>query len=130
MIRSTKWLIVSSAMIMALLSSCSRDPNVRKQKYFQSGQNYFEKGQYAEAEIEFSNALKIDPNYAEAHHRLAESYLKLQKADVAVEELALTVQLQPQNYEARLELVNLLILGHDLQEAQEQVNLLLKERPS
>jgi Flp pilus assembly protein TadD len=103
---------------------------VRKQKYYESGQSYFEKGKYAEAEIEFSNALKIDPNYAEAHHRLAESYLKLQKADVAAEELARTVQLEPQNYEARLELANLLILGRRLQEAQQLVNLLVKERAS
>jgi len=123
-------LIASLAMIAACFSSCSRDPNARKQKFYRSGQSYFAKGQYAEAEIEFVDAIKIDPNYAEAHHRLAESYLKLQRADGAVQEFARTVQLQPQNYEARLELADLLILGHDFQEAQEQVNLLLKERPS
>src|ERR1700678_254919 len=123
-------LIASLALIAACFSSCSRDPNARKQKYYRSGQSYFEKGQYAEAEIEFVNAIKIDPNYAEAHLRLAESYLKFQRADGAVQEFACTVQLQSQNYEARIELANLLILGHDFQEAQEQVNLLLKERPS
>ena len=107
MIRSKKCLILTSALMAALFSSCSRDPNVRKQKHYQSGQSYFEKGKYAEAEVEFGNALKIDPNDAEAHHRLAESYLKLQKADGAAEDLARTVQLQPQNYEDRLELANL-----------------------
>jgi tetratricopeptide (TPR) repeat protein len=130
MIRSQRCLILASALIAALFPSCSRDPNVRKQKYFQSGQSYFEKGKYAEAEIEFSNALKIDPNFADAHHSLAESYLKLQKADGAAEELARTVQLQPQNYEARLELANLLILGRRLREAQQLVDLLIPERPS
>src|ERR1700691_56501 len=123
-------LIASLALIVACFSSCSRDPSARKEKYYRSGQSYFEKGQYSEAEIEFVNAIKIDPNYAQAHHRLAESFLKLQRADGAVEEFARTVQLQPQNYEARLELANLLILGHDFPEAQEQVNRLLKERPS
>ena len=106
--------------LIAALSSCSFDPNVRKQKYFQSGQRYFENGKYREAAIEYSNAVKIDPNYAEAHYQLAEAYLKLQKADIAYQELTRTIELQPENYPARIELANLLILGHDLRQAQEQ----------
>ena len=35
--------------------ACSRDPNVRKQKYFESGNRYFEKGQYDEAAVQFLN---------------------------------------------------------------------------
>jgi tetratricopeptide (TPR) repeat protein len=127
---SNRPLFFSLAVCAALLSSCSRDPNVRKQKYFQSGQRYFEKGKYDEASIEFLNAVKIDPNYAEAHHQLAESYLKLQKPEGALEEFGRTIQLQPQNYPPRIELANLLIVGQDLQEAQEQTNLLLQARPN
>jgi Tfp pilus assembly protein PilF len=57
--------------LLLLLCSCARDPNVRKEKYFQSGQRYFEQGKYREAVIEFGNAIKIDPNFAQAHHQLA-----------------------------------------------------------
>jgi len=114
-------LIVSLALMVSLFySACSRDPNVRKQKYFQSGQQYFEKGKYREAAIEFSNAIKIDQSYAYAHHQLAETYLRLQRAQGAYQELVRTVELQPENYQARIELANLLILGHDFQQAQEQ----------
>ncbi len=28
-----------------LLTGCARDPNVRKQKYLESGERYFDKGQ-------------------------------------------------------------------------------------
>ena len=112
-------LIVSLALMVSLFySACSRDPNVRKQKYFQSGQQYFEKGKYREAAIEFSNAIKIDQSYADAHHQLAD--LRLQRAQGAYQELVRTVELQPENYQARIELANLLILGHDFQQAQEQ----------
>jgi|ERR1019366_2254216 Tfp pilus assembly protein PilF len=98
---SSQRLILSFPLIVSLLlSSCSRDPNVRKQKYFQTGQRYFEKGKYPEAAIEFVNAIKIDPAYAEAHHQLAETYLKLQQGQRAYQELARTVELQPENYEA------------------------------
>ena len=126
---SSQRLIISLALVAELLS-CSRDPNTRKQKYFQSGQRYFEKSKYQEAAVEFINAVKIDPNYAEAHYQLAETYLKLQKPDVAFQELARTLELQPQNYPARIELTNLLIVSHDLQQGQEQTNLLLKAWPN
>ena len=57
-------------------------------------------------------------------------YLQLQKAQGAYQELARTVELQPENYQARIELANLLILGRDFQQAQEQTDLLLQKRPN
>ena len=117
-------------LIAALFSACSFDPNVRKQKYFESGQRYFEGAKYPEAAIEYTNAIKIDPNYGEAHYQLAETYIKLQKQQLAYQELTRTVELQPENYQARIGLANLLILGHDFQQAQEQTTLLLQKRPN
>jgi len=131
MLSSRRRLIVSLILVVSVLlfSSCWRDPNVRKQKYFQSGQHYFEQGQYPEASIEFINAIKIDPHYAEAHYQLAETYLRLQQGQRAAQEFTRTVELQPENYQVRIELVNLLILGHDFQPAREQTDLLLQKRP-
>jgi tetratricopeptide (TPR) repeat protein len=123
-------LAVILTLIAALFSACSFDPNVRKQKYFESGQRYFEGAKYPEAAIEYTNAIKIDPNYGEAHYQLAETYIKLQKQQLAYQELARTVELQPENYQARIVLANLLILGHDFQQAQEQTTLLLQKRPN
>ncbi|HTW80108.1 MAG TPA: tetratricopeptide repeat protein, partial [Terracidiphilus sp.] len=62
------WISIAALSLMAcVLSSCSFDPNVRKQKYFQSGQQYFAKGKYREASIQFNNALTIDSSFADAH---------------------------------------------------------------
>src|SRR5271165_5933656 len=128
---SSRRLILALPVVVSLLfSSCSRDPNVRKQKHFKSGQRYFEKGKYRQAAIEFVNAIKIDPGYAEAHHQLAETFLKLQQGRGAYQELNRTLELQPENYQARIELTNLLILGHDFQQAQKQTDVLLRERPN
>ena len=128
--RCAFWLAGSALSLALLLSSCSSNPQARRQKYFQSGQRYFDRGKYSEAAIEFLNAAKIDPNFAEAHHQLAESYLRLQKPELAFPELGRTIQLDPQNYGTRIELANLLVLGHNLPEAQDQISFLLKERPS
>jgi len=131
MLSSNRLLLLCVPLLVFLLfSSCTRDPNVRKQKYFQSGQRYFEKGKYREAVIEFRNAIKVDPNFTEAHHQLAETYLRLQQGQDGYQELSRTVELQPDNYQARLELANLAILGHDFQQAQQQVDLLSKQRPN
>src|SRR5439155_22758623 len=97
------------ACLAAFLTACSRDPNVRKQKYFESGQRYFAKGQYREAVIQFRNATEVDGTFAAAHYQLAESYLKLQDWQHAYSELSRTLELQPDNYKANTDIANLLI---------------------
>ena len=64
--RGAFWVIVLFAAA-TLLAGCHGDPNVRKQKYLESGQRYSAEGKYREAAIQFSNALKIDKGYADAH---------------------------------------------------------------
>ncbi len=121
--------ILILTLIATTFTGCSRDPNVRKQKYLHSGQRYFEKGKYREAAIEFTNAIKIDPGFAEAHYQLAQTYLKVQEQGRAYQELNRTLELQPENYSARSEMAELLIAHHNLQLAQTQVDWLLQHRP-
>ena len=123
-------LILTLGLITALFAGCSRDPNVRKQKYFASGQRYFDQGQYHEAVIEFSNAVQVDPRFAEAHYKLAGAYLKLQDWSHGYQELNLTLELQPDNYQARVDMANLLVAGNQLQPAREQAEVLLKQQPN
>lgn len=128
---SSNWRpVLALCLIAGLLSSCSLNPNVRKQKDFQRGQRYFEKGQYNEAAIEFTNAIKIDPNYADAHYQLGESFLRLQMSQRAYQELARAVELRPEDTHARIEMTNLLILGRNWQDAKQQTDLLLKKQPN
>jgi len=54
-----------------------RNPNVRKQRYYNSAVNYYGKGKYREAAIQFLNAIKMDPQYTNAHYHLAQCYAKL-----------------------------------------------------
>ncbi len=121
--------VVVLTLVAVGLTACSRDPNVRKQKYFDSGQRYFEKGKYREAEIEFVNAIKIDQNYADAHYQLAQVYLKTQQPSRAYQELVRTVELRPEDYSARIDVAQLLIAGGQLQQAEEQTDWLLQNSP-
>lgn len=124
--------ILVGLLILALMGGllgCSRDPNVRKQKYLESGERYFAKAKYSAAAIQFANAIQVDSHFAAAHYQLARTYLQLQDWPNAYKELDRAVELDPQNYAARLDLAHLLIAGGELKKAQEQVDLLSLHQP-
>ena len=102
-------LLLSCSLVAALFTACSRDPSVRKQKYFDSGEKYFAEGKYREAAIQYSNAIQIDSRFAQAHYQLGQSYLKLGDTNRAFQELSHTVDLAPDNYRARTDIANLLV---------------------
>src|ERR1700679_2246480 len=103
----------------ALLGGCHTDPNVRKQKYFESGKRYSAEGKYREAAIQFSNALKM-----------AQPYVRLVQYAPAHSELMRTVDLQPTNYKARLDLGNLLLAARRTDDAAQQANIVLAAEPN
>jgi tetratricopeptide (TPR) repeat protein len=102
-------LLLFGLLFPALLTSCNRDPNVRKQKFLESGNRYRDKGKLREAAIQYSNAIQVDPRFAEAHFQLGETYLKLKDGNRAFTELSRAVDLAPENYQAHTELANLLL---------------------
>src|SRR5215472_16828842 len=121
------------ACLAGLLTACSRDPNVRKQKYFESGQRYSAKGKYREAVIEYRNATEVDPTFAAAHYQLAQTYLKLQDWQHAFAELSRTLELEPGNYKAHADIANLLVASGEpgsLKMAQEHTDLLREKQPN
>src|SRR6202167_232458 len=108
MAKSSKFYAAAAlCLLAALCTGCSRDPNVRKQKYLESGERYFDKGQYREADIQFRNAIQVNDKFAEAHYRLGLTALKLEQWRTALDELEKATELQPDHYPARLELANL-----------------------
>jgi len=48
--RSKRLVAIIVTAVLALVS-CSRDPNVAKRRYLESGNKYFDKGKYREARI-------------------------------------------------------------------------------
>jgi len=96
-------------LLTALFTGCSRDPNVRKQKYFDSGEKYFAEGKYREAAIQYSNAIQIDPRFAQAHYEMSQVYLRLGDKQRAFPELQRAVELSPNNYPAITDMANILV---------------------
>jgi cellulose synthase operon protein C len=126
-------------LIITNFTACSRDPNVRKQKYFDSGEKYFAQGKYPEAIIQYSNAIQIDSHFAQAHYQLGQAYLKLGDGNRALQELNNTVDSAPDNYRARTDIANLLVTVRNpdgspspdaLKQAKVQLDVLREKAPN
>ena len=112
--------IMALSLALGLSLGCHRDPNKEKQRYLESGKRYADQGKYKEATIQFANALKVDRNFADAHYQLSKVLLKQGSIMPAYGELMRTVDLQPGNLQARIDLGNLLVAGKQTDRAAEQ----------
>lgn len=117
--------VLAVSLALGFTAGCHRDPNKQKQRYLESGKRYADEGKTKEAAIQFSNALKVDHNFAEAHYQLSKVYLKQGAVLPAYQELRRTVDLQPNNVKARIDLGNILIAGRQPDKAAEQANAVL-----
>jgi tetratricopeptide (TPR) repeat protein len=117
--------VLAVSLTLGFTSGCHRDPNKQKQKYLESGKRYAADGKLKEATIQFSNALKVDHNFAEAHYELSKVFLKQGSMLPAYAELMRTVDLQPSNVQARIELGSMLVAAHELDRATEQAKAVL-----
>src|SRR5581483_10083759 len=89
-------IVVVTATILAL-SSCNRDPNVAKKRYLESGNKYFERGNYKAAILMYRDALQKDKKYGEAHYRLGLVYLKQNAIQEAVRSMLRAVEFLPES---------------------------------
>jgi len=117
---------IPQLLVLLVAFGCSGSP----QKFIPNGNHYFEQGKYAEAAIEYRNAIKVDPNSADAHYRLAVTKTKLGAWSDAFKELERTVDLQPDNTQAQLDLGNLALAGRDLERADQIAFALIQKDPN
>jgi tetratricopeptide (TPR) repeat protein len=94
--RSIRLIAIMIAALVGLVS-CSRDPQVVKKGYFESGNKYFAKGLYRQASIQYRNAIKRDPKYGAAYYKLALTSLKGGDYGGAVSQLRYAIELVPKD---------------------------------
>src|SRR5262249_36607874 len=77
MLRIMRISTVLSLTALLALAGCSRSPEARKARHQDRGDKYFQREQYGEAVIEYSNVLQIDRTNARAERQLALAYYQL-----------------------------------------------------
>jgi tetratricopeptide (TPR) repeat protein len=131
---------VPSVIVLSIfgLVSCNRDPNVAKQRYLESGNKYFEHGNYKSARIRYKNALDKDRRFGPAYYRLGLTELKLNKFPEAVQAFHRAIELPLAASERRDAMVKMseiyLTFAKDqkefLDEVEDCTTKLLKEDPN
>ncbi|MCA1636370.1 MAG: tetratricopeptide repeat protein [Acidobacteria bacterium] len=104
-------LLVLLAVSVAFAASCS-NPEKTKAEHVSRGEAFLKEKKWQEATLEFRNAIQIDEKLAPAHWGLAQAYEQLGRIQEALEELQLTVKLDPNNFMARLKLANAYLLAY------------------
>ncbi len=99
------------ALLVASVS-CSRDPDVIKRKYVESGNRYFERGKFKEARIMYRNAIRKDPAYGDAHYRLGLAELKLGQQPAAYESFLRAIRRDPNNVDALVQAARMALAGY------------------
>ena len=116
--------------VTVLASACSQDVVLAKRKYFDSGNHYFEQKKYAEATIQYSNAIHLDNQFGDARLKLADTYKALGNTRAAFPEYIRAADLLPDSDEAQLKAGNLLVNGGFFKEAKERARAVLQRSPN
>ena len=95
-------------VLLVLAAGCGKNP----QRYLEAGNRFFEAHKYADASINYRNAIQKDPNLAEAYFGLAKTFLAQGQAREAYAAFNRTVELAPQNMDAKRQLANLALAGY------------------
>ena len=109
-----------------LLVVCASDEE-KKKAHLKKGEAYFDKGEYESAELEFRNAIQIDPEFVDAYLKLGETYLKLGKPQNAFREYRMVAQLDPDNRDALLKLATFYMLGRKIDEAVKMTGIQIEK---
>jgi tetratricopeptide (TPR) repeat protein len=129
MISLTKRAAVLILIIAATASACSKDPAAAKRAYLESGNRYFDQKKYAEAIIEYRNAIKVDPSFGEARRRLAICYLQTGDALNGVREQVRAADLLPDHVDVQIDAGNLLLLIGRFEDAKARAAKALEKEP-
>ena len=117
--------------VMVALVGCSRDPQVVKKRYLESGNKYFDRTKYKEASIMYRRALATDRKYGEAWYHLSLTFLKLNQIANAVGPLRNAIELLPkgstESNDANLHLAEILLVAAQASDAPNRTAQLMEE---
>ena len=122
--------LTAATLSMCLLfSGCFRNANARKQKFIADGDRYAKQEKFPEALLTYGRALQIDPKSAEVHYKVALCHLKMSNWASVYQELQRTLELDPQNSNAQLNLGQLFLAGGKPADAKNLALTILKGKP-
>jgi putative PEP-CTERM system TPR-repeat lipoprotein len=106
----------SSLLCLALLAAGCAKPD--PQQYVRRGDQYVAQGRFAEAVIEYRNAIQRDSSLGTAYFKLGDAYMQLKDIEYAAVSYVRAAQLLPDSIDAQVRAGDMLLLGKKFKEAQ------------
>ncbi len=128
--RSVKLAAVSAVASLTMFASACSSPEQRMEKYYASGQEFLENGEYGKANVQFQNVLKIDETHIPTLLSLAEMAEKRQDLKAMFGLYQRVVRLDPSNLRAHIQLGKLYLIGSDETAALESAEKALALDPN
>jgi putative PEP-CTERM system TPR-repeat lipoprotein len=122
--------LLSAAMIAVCLSACQSDPGVSKQRFLESGDAFSAAGKYAEAAIEYRNALEKDPRAGDVRAKLGDALLQNGDFANASAEYVRAADLRRDDDALQLKAGQLLLLGGRFDDAKARAETVLEKDAS
>lgn len=114
--------------IVFLAAACGGQEE-REAKYLERGQELFEQGDFVKAQLEFRNALQINPKGVKAQYALGLIDERQGNWQDAFARFSKVVEEDPKHAEAHLKLAHLYLLGNELDKVDEQIATLERLTP-
>jgi tetratricopeptide (TPR) repeat protein len=111
-------------------TGCSKSPDEKRKDYLASAQKYQDKGKYAEAAIQYQNALQIVPDDVKTLISLGEIRLKLNQPQQAYRAFAKASSVDPKDVKSREYLASMLLLAKKYDLAEKQASTILENDPN
>ncbi len=109
---------------------CSKSPEEKRAAYLESADKYMQEEKYAEAAIQYQNALQIAPDDVDTLITLGEVQLKLMRANEAYKAFARASNADPKNVRSREYLASMQLLAKKYDLAAEQAQAILDIDPN
>ncbi len=116
------------AGVLALAAGCSKAS--RATRHFERAESYLQAGERDKAEIEYLNALRLQPEDVRPVERLGRLYYEQGRFPRALAFLLRTRELNPEHLEARLRAAQILSALGQTREAREEAWFVLERQPT
>ncbi len=130
MLKKSNFSKISFIVLLSILIIGCASIEDKKQFFFQKGQIFFQKNEYAKANMCFRNAVKIDSEFGMAYGKIGECEIRLNRWKKAIPYFRKAVQFSPEFKEDWLLLAELLILEKKIDEAKDIISVAVKKFPN